>query len=79
MVYELRLIAAIVNSLSPAYEMKNPLKNRGQWIGLFYLTMSDISADIYSFEILNNHLLEVGGFKARGLKVQQYRQANAAG
>ena len=28
---------------------------------------------------LNNHLLEVGGFKARGLKVQQYRQANAAG
>jgi len=28
---------------------------------------------------LNNHLLEVGGFKVRGLKVQQYRQANAAG
>jgi len=32
------------------------------------------------FEItLNNHLLEVDGFEARRLKVQQYRQAYAAG
>ena len=37
---------------------------------------------IYSLNfccLLNNHPLEVGGFKLRGLKVQQYRQAHAAG
>jgi len=28
------------------YKMKNPLKNRGHWLGLFYLTLSDISAVI---------------------------------
>jgi hypothetical protein len=26
--------------------MKTPRKNRGQWLSLFYLTLSDISADI---------------------------------
>jgi len=28
--------------------MKNPLKNRGHWVGLFYLTLSDISAESLS-------------------------------
>jgi hypothetical protein len=30
--------------------MKNPLKNRGQWIGLFCLTLSDISAAILIYD-----------------------------
>jgi hypothetical protein len=31
--------------------MKNPLKNRGHWIGFFCLTLSDISAGITNREI----------------------------
>jgi hypothetical protein len=31
--------------------MKNPHKTGGQWIGLFYLTLSDISAEINAFQL----------------------------
>jgi hypothetical protein len=40
MVHECRFIAAIENSQCPGY-----------WIGLFYLTLSEISAVILSLEI----------------------------
>jgi hypothetical protein len=52
MIHECKLIAEIESSLCHANEMKNPLTKRGQGIGLFNLTLSDISAEIWSFVII---------------------------
>jgi len=50
MIHNCKEIAAIINRCCSAYEMKNPLKNRGHWIGLFCLTLSDISAAILIYD-----------------------------
>jgi hypothetical protein len=46
-IHDCKWIADLYSRQSPEYEMKNPLKNRGQWLSLFYLTLSDISADMW--------------------------------
>jgi hypothetical protein len=51
MVHDCKWIAATFNRSYPKYEMKNLLK-KGYWIGLFYLILSDISADIYSLVLI---------------------------
>jgi hypothetical protein len=60
-------------------ESSSPGESHPQALTESDVTVSRHPALIVQPFLLNNHLLEVGGFKARGLKVQQYRQANAAG
>jgi hypothetical protein len=50
-ILDCRWIAGSYSWRCPAYEVKNPLKNRGHWVGLFHLTLSDISADIKNIEL----------------------------
>jgi hypothetical protein len=49
-IHDCKWIAALYSWLYPEYEIKTPYKTGGKWIGLFCLTLSDISAETHSFE-----------------------------
>jgi hypothetical protein len=54
MIHNLELIADLYSRSHSANEIKCPLKNRGQRISLFSLTLSDISAEIAVLHV-NGH------------------------
>ena len=49
-IQDCKFIAVIESQQSTAYEIKSPLKYRGQWIGLIKLALSEISAVMLSFD-----------------------------